>query len=49
MEEVLTRTPVSPSSRCAADTDRDLIFTAEDALGYGIVDAVIISRKELAA
>ena len=42
-------TPARPPRRLRADTDRDKIFTAEDAVGYGIVDAVITSRKQLAA
>ena len=49
MEEVLSRHTGQSIERLRADTDRDKIFTAEDAVGYGIVDAVITSRKELAA
>ena len=30
----------------AADTDRDKIFTAEQALNYGLIDAVIPSRNK---
>jgi ATP-dependent Clp protease protease subunit len=49
LEEVLSRHTGQSTERLRADTDRDKIFTADDALTYGIVDAVITSRKELAA
>ena len=49
MEEVLSRHTGQSAERLRADTDRDKIFTAEDAVAYGIVDAVITSRKALAA
>ena len=49
MEEVLARHTGQTTERLRADTDRDKIFDADSALAYGIVDAVITSRKELAA
>jgi ATP-dependent Clp protease, protease subunit len=48
MEEVLSRHTGQSPERLRADTDRDKIFTADDAVAYGIVDAVITSRKALA-
>ena len=49
MEEVLARHTGQTTDRLRADTDRDKIFDADSAMAYGIVDAVITSRKELAA
>ncbi len=48
MEEVLSLHTGQSVQRLRADTDRDKIFTAEEAVAYGIVDAVIGSRKLLA-
>jgi ATP-dependent Clp protease, protease subunit len=47
MEEVLSRHTGQSVERLHADTDRDKIFTAEDAVAYGLVDEVVPSRKPL--
>jgi ATP-dependent Clp protease protease subunit len=49
MEEVLARHTGQTLERLRADTDRDKIFTAEEARTYGLVDGIIASRKPLAA
>ena len=49
MEEVLSRHTGQTQERLRVDTDRDKIFTAEDARAYGIVDEIIASRKLVAA
>jgi ATP-dependent Clp protease protease subunit len=49
MEEVLSRHTGQTQERLRVDTDRDKIFTAEDARAYGIVDEIIASRKLIAA
>ena len=45
MEEVLSRHTGQPLDRLRLDTDRDKIFTAAEAIAYGLVDQVIDSRK----
>jgi ATP-dependent Clp protease protease subunit len=45
MEEVLSRHTGQPLDRLRRDTDRDKIFTAEEAIAYGLVDQLIDSRK----
>jgi ATP-dependent Clp protease protease subunit len=45
MEEVLSRHTGQPLDRLRLDTDRDKIFTAEEAVAYGLVDQIIDSRK----
>jgi ATP-dependent Clp protease protease subunit len=49
LEEVLARHTGQTEERLRADTDRDKIFTAEQAKAYGLVDEIISSRKPLAA
>jgi len=49
MEEVLSRHTGQTQERLRVDTDRDKIFTADDARAYGIVDEIIASRKLVAA
>jgi ATP-dependent Clp protease protease subunit len=49
MEEVLSRHTGQSEDRLRADTDRDKIFSAEDAVAYGLVDEIISSRKLMAA
>jgi ATP-dependent Clp protease protease subunit len=44
MEEVLARHTGQPLDRVRADTDRDTVFPAEEAVAYGLVDAVFSSR-----
>ena len=45
MEAVLSRHTGRPVEQVHADTDRDLILTAEDAITYGLADQVVDSRK----
>ena len=45
MEGVLSRHTGRPVEQIHADTDRDLILTAEDAIAYGLADHIVDSRK----
>ena len=39
---------IGPSSETIArDTDRDRFMTSEEAKAYGLVDQVVVSRKEI--
>jgi ATP-dependent Clp protease, protease subunit len=49
LERVLAEHTGQSIERLRADTDRDKIFTAEDALAYGLVDEIVASRKLAAA
>jgi ATP-dependent Clp protease protease subunit len=49
LEEILALHSGQPAERVEADTARDLVLTAAEALEYGIVDEVIASRKLLPA
>ena len=44
MEEVLARHTGQPLERVRADTDRDTVFPAEQAVAYGLVDEVFSAR-----
>jgi ATP-dependent Clp protease protease subunit len=44
MEEVLSRHTGQPLERVRADTDRDIIFPAAEAVAYGLVDEVFSAR-----
>jgi ATP-dependent Clp protease protease subunit len=44
MEEVLSRHTGQPLERIRADTDRDRIYPAEEAVAYGLVDEVFSAR-----
>ena len=44
MEEVLSRHTGQPIERVRADTDRDIIFPAAEAVAYGLVDEVFSAR-----
>ena len=44
MEEVLSRHTGQPLERIRADTDRDLVLPAADAVAYGLVDEVFTGR-----
>jgi ATP-dependent Clp protease protease subunit len=48
MEEILAHHTGQPRERIAADTDRDYILGAEDAVGYGLVDEVLRPRRAAA-
>ena len=45
MEEILAYHTGQPQARIAADTDRDYILGAEDAVAYGLVDEVLRPRR----
>lgn len=49
MEEVLARHTGRTVAQIREDTDRDLVLTAEQAVEYGIADAIVPSRKLSAA
>jgi ATP-dependent Clp protease, protease subunit len=44
-EQLLARHTGQTVERLRADTDRDLILSARDAVDYGVADAVVTSRK----
>ena len=44
LEEILARHTGQPIERIHADTDRDFVMEANEALAYGIIDDVISSR-----
>ncbi|MGW9635136.1 ATP-dependent Clp protease proteolytic subunit [Nocardiopsis alba] len=48
VEEILARHTGQSRERLRADTDRDKIFTADQAREYGLVDNVIFGRGEVA-
>ena len=45
LEELLARHTGQPIERIHADTDRDFVMEASEALAYGIIDDVITSRE----
>jgi ATP-dependent Clp protease protease subunit len=45
LDEILARHTGQPLEKIKADTDRDFIMTAEEAVEYGVIDGVILSRK----
>lgn len=53
LDQILADKTGQPLKKITTDTDRDFIMTAEEAVGYGIVDQVLQSRRlqevELAA
>lgn len=48
IEEVLAEHTGHGVEQLRADTDRDRVFTAEEAVAYGLADGIIASRKVLA-
>jgi len=48
MEEILSEHTGHPMAKIRSDTDRDLTLTAEEAVGYGLADRVLVRREELA-
>lgn len=48
LEAVLSRHTGQSLERLRADTDRDKIFTAQEAVAYGLADEIIASRKPAA-
>jgi ATP-dependent Clp protease protease subunit len=49
LEDILVRHTGQSLERLRADTDRDLILTAQEAVAYGLADEVLGSRKRSAA
>jgi ATP-dependent Clp protease protease subunit len=49
VEEILSRHTGHPAAKIRDDTDRNKTFSAREAVGYGLVDEVITSRKAAAA
>lgn len=49
MEQILHRHTGQPVARLRADTDRDLVLTAHEAVAYGVADGVLESRKMVPA
>ena len=45
LEEILADHTGQPIERIHADTDRDFVMEAQEALAYGIIDGVISSRQ----
>lgn len=46
LDEILAKKTGQKIGKVSADTDRDFIMTAEEAKAYGIVDEVMIPRKQ---
>jgi ATP-dependent Clp protease protease subunit len=46
VEQVLARHTGQDAAKLRRDTDRDRVFTAEDAVAYGLVDRVLTTRGE---
>jgi ATP-dependent Clp protease protease subunit len=46
LNEILARNTGQPVERIAVDTERDNFMSAEDALSYGLIDKVLVSRAE---
>jgi ATP-dependent Clp protease protease subunit len=46
VEQVLARHTGQAAAKLRRDTDRDRVFTAEDAVAYGLVDRVLTTRGE---
>ena len=47
LEEILSLHTGQPHERVHADTDRDFVMEAREALEYGIIDTVIESRDAI--
>ena len=45
LNEILAKHTGQPIDKVARDTDRDNFFSAEDSVGYGLVDKVLVSRE----
>src|SRR5690606_9030345 len=46
LNEILARNTGQPVERIAQDTERDNFMSAEDALSYGLIDKVLVSRND---
>ena len=49
LDEILARHTGQPVEKIHADTDRDNIMTAAEALEYGLIDRVIVNRDAVPA
>jgi ATP-dependent Clp protease, protease subunit len=49
MAEIIAHHSGRPVEQVAADIDRDYFMTPEDAIAYGLIDAVVEPRRGLAA
>ena len=47
LNEILSKHTGQPLKRIQADTDRDRFMDAQEAVGYGLIDAVFEQRKAL--
>jgi ATP-dependent Clp protease protease subunit len=47
LNEILSRHTGQPVEKVANDTDRDNFMGAEDAMAYGIIDAVLSTRESI--
>jgi len=47
LDQILARHTGQPIDKIHADTDRDFIMEAEEALAYGVIDRVIVSRDSV--
>ncbi|MDR4126209.1 ATP-dependent Clp endopeptidase proteolytic subunit ClpP [Yanghanlia caeni] len=46
LNEILANNTSQPVERIAVDTERDNFMSAEDALSYGLVDKILVSRRD---
>jgi ATP-dependent Clp protease protease subunit len=46
LNEILARNTGQPVERIAVDTERDNFMSTEDALSYGLIDKVLVSRAD---
>ena len=49
MEEILARHTGRTAEQIRDDTDRDLVLSAQEAVDYGLADAILDSRKLMLA
>ena len=49
VDEILSRHTGHPVAKIRKDTDRDITFSAREAVGYGLADEVITTRKAVPA
>ena len=47
LNEMLAENTGRPLDKVAADTERDYFMTAEEALEYGIIDRIFVSRRDM--
>ena len=47
LNEILMEQTGQSLEKVAQDTERDYFMTAEDAKAYGLIDKVLVSRKDL--